>query len=186
MAKFQQQLRKFVNYKNKYFIYILFSFFIAAVFFWQYKDMKNSRHHSHSHSHSHKDSDKKISNLTDHWCKEVSEKNDPAAIARLFCPDGNLVGTVSQIKRTGAEIQAYFDYFAKLPNITILHKKYNISKVSRDVYINTAFITWTWAGLKKPLTARMSFVFKHHCIFQLHSSALPEVNTQLLNISNLI
>ena len=141
--------------------------------------MKNSRHHSHSH----KDSDKKISNLTDHWCKEVSEKNDPAAIARLFCPDGNLVGTVSQIKRTGAEIQAYFDYFAKLPGLKIIKKKYNISHVEKNVYINTAFITWSWKGLKNPIVARMTFVFRGDCIFQLHSSALPELHENLKKIS---
>jgi hypothetical protein len=127
-----------------------------------------------------------IAFLTDNWIRAVTVNHNPEEVASLFCDNASLIGTASQVKRKGKDIKLYFDYFAKLPNITILHKKYNISKVSRDVYINTAFITWTWAGLKKPLTARMSFVFKHHCIFQLHSSALPEVNTQLLNISNLI
>ena len=124
--------------------------------------------------------------LTDNWIRVVTVNHDSDEVASLFCDNASLIVTASQVKRKGKDIKLYFDYFAKLPNIKVLHKKYNISKVSRDVYINTAFITWSWAGLKKPFTARMSFVFKHHCIFQLHSSALPEVNTQLLNISNLI
>jgi hypothetical protein len=124
-----------------------------------------------------------ISKLTDKWCKEVVVNHDPVAIYQLFCKDGNLVGTVSQKKRKGKDIKLYFDYFAKLPNIKIISKKYNISKVTSDVYINTAFIKWLWDGIDEPITARMTFVFKGKCIFQLHSSALPDVNTSLVNIS---
>ena len=120
-----------------------------------------------------------ISKLTDKWCKEVTVNNDPVAIYHLFCKDGNLLGTVSQTKRKGKDIKLYFDYFAKLPNINIISKKYNISKVAHNVYINTAFIKWQWDGLSKPITARMTFVYRDKCIFQLHSSALPEVNTSL-------
>ena len=43
--------------------------------------------------------------------------------------NGNLVDTVSQIKSN--DIKLYFDYFAKLPNITVIDNKYikNISKI---------------------------------------------------------
>jgi len=121
--------------------------------------------------------------MTDKWCKEVTVNHDPLAIAQLFCKDGNLVGTVSQKKRTGKDIKLYFDYFANLPNIRILSKKYTISKVAKNIYINTAFIQWQWDDLDEPITARMTFVFKGKCIFQLHSSALPDVNNSLLDIS---
>lgn len=126
-----------------------------------------------------------ISNLTDLWIKEVSVNHDPEAIYKLFCPNGNLVGTVSQVKRKGLDIKSYFDYFAKLPDIKVVSKKYNISKVSDNVFINTAFIEWHWKGLENPITARMSFIYNGKCIFQLHSSVLPELNQSLLQITNL-
>jgi len=129
-------------------------------------------------------SENDISLLTDNWCNSVIIKHDPEAISNLFCPDGNLVGTVSQVKRKGLDIKRYFNYFAKLPNINIIKKEYNISKVTNDVFINTAFITWMWDGLEKPIVARMTFVFRNKCIFQLHSSALPDLNDKLLEVSN--
>ena len=127
----------------------------------------------------------KIAELTDLWINKVTVEHNPTAISKLFCSDGNLVGTVSQIKRKGQDIKRYFDYFAKLPGIKVIFKKYNISKVTSNVYLNTAFITWTWDGLDEPITARMTFLFRNKCIFQLHSSALPEINKNLLKISHL-
>jgi hypothetical protein len=124
-----------------------------------------------------------ITKLTDAWIKEVTVNHNPDAISKLFCSDGNLVGTVSQVKRRGQDIKKYFDYFAKLPEIKVVNKKYNISQVSKDVYVNTAFITWTWKGLKKPIVARMTFTFRKNCIFQLHSSALPDINDDLYKVS---
>ena len=126
---------------------------------------------------------KNIENLTNVWINAVTKKNNPAEVAKLFCSDANLVGTVSQIKRRGDDIKKYFDYFAKLPEIKVVKKKYNISQVSKDVYVNTAFITWTWKGLKKPIVARMTFTFRKNCIFQLHSSALPDINDDLYKVS---
>ena len=126
-----------------------------------------------------------IARLTDNWINEVTVNHDPVAISKLFCPDGNLVGTVSQVKRTGKDIEAYFDYFAKLPGIQVLKRKYNISKVTNNVFINTAFITWSWDGLPEPVTARMTFIFRDDCIFQLHSSKLPSLNDDLYEISHL-
>ena len=126
-----------------------------------------------------------IATLTDNWINEVTVNHDPRAIYKLFCSDGNLMGTVSQVKRTGNDIEGYFEYFAKLPGIKVFDKKYNISQVTKDVFINTAFITWYWDALDKPITARMTFVFRNNCIFQLHSSQLPDVNEDLLEISDL-
>ena len=125
----------------------------------------------------------KVSDLTDDWIYEVVVNHNPQKVANLFCKDGNLVGTVSQTIRRDGDIKKYFDYFAKLPGIKVLSKTYNIDKISRNVYLNTAFIEWTWDGLAEPLTARMSFLYKNKCIFQLHSSSLPELNTSLKNVS---
>ena len=124
-----------------------------------------------------------IGQLTDLWIKNVTEENNPDTIAKMFCKDGNLVGTVSQKKRQGDDIKKYFDYFAKLPEIKVVDKKYNISEIEPNVYVNTAFITWQWKGLEKPIVARMTFIFRNKCIFQLHSSALPEINQDLKKIS---
>ena len=124
-----------------------------------------------------------ISIQTDKWINAVTVENDPGQVADLFCEDGNLVGTVSQTIRTGPAIKSYFDYFALLPDIEVVDKKYDIVQVKGDVFLNTAFITWKWDGLKEPIVARMSFLFRGDCIFQLHSSALPDLNEDLKKIS---
>ena len=126
-----------------------------------------------------------ISTLTDAWIEQVTVKNSPEGATQMFCPDGTLIGTVSQAKFTGVDIKKYFDFFAKKHGIEVLNKEYNVSKVAPDVYINTAFITWFWSGLNEPIVARMTFVFREKCLFQLHSSVLPEVNDELFDISNL-
>lgn len=123
-----------------------------------------------------------IVKLTDLWIYNVTQKNDPSAVYNMFCSDGNLVGTVSQTIRRGSGILDYFHFFAKLPNIEVINKKYTINKVTSNVYINTAFVTWKWDGLDEPIIARMSFIFRNNCIYQLHSSSLPEVNDDLRNI----
>ena len=124
-----------------------------------------------------------IAKLTDQWIHEVTVNNNPDRIFNLFCNDGNLVGTVSKEKRSSIDIKKYFNYFAKLPNIEVISKDYNISKVTDNVYINTAFVTWKWGGLSEPIVARMTFVYRNNCIFQLHSSALPDLNDDLYKIS---
>jgi hypothetical protein len=129
--------------------------------------------------------EKDIAALTDEWINQVTVKNSPEGVTNMFCPDGKLIGTVSRLKRTGLYIKKYFDLFAKKPGITVLDKKYNITKVTPYVFINTAFITWFWSGLNEPVTARMTFVFRKKCLFQLHSSVLPEVNDEVFDIKNL-
>jgi len=133
----------------------------------------------------HTDKKQEIANLTDKWINIVTKKNDPKAVAKMFCRDGNLVATVSQIIRKGDNIRKYFDFFAKLPEIEVKDRKYSISKITPDVYVNTAFITWKWKGLDEPIVVRMTFVFRNKCIFQLHASALPELNESLKKISGL-
>jgi hypothetical protein len=127
-------------------------------------------------------SNQHIINLTDNWIHQVTIKNNPTAIKKLFCKDGSLLGTVSQTKRMGVKIRQYFEYFAKLKGIQVVKKEYNISKVTERVYLNTAFITWKWDAIDTPINTRMSFLYRDNCIFQLHSSQLPEVNKGLRQI----
>lgn len=121
--------------------------------------------------------------LTDKFIHGVTVTHDPQEVADLFCKDGSLVGTVSQIHRQGRDIKLYFNYFAKLPEIRVIEKTYDILEVTPDVFINTAFITWTWKGLKEPVVARMTFVVRNNCIFQLHSSKLPSLNEDLVALT---
>lgn len=130
---------------------------------------------------------KTVAKLTNEWIRLVTEKKDPDEIYKLFCGDGILVGTVSQVERKGENIKKYFDYFAKLPELEVIDKKFSISEVDKNVYVNNAWITWNWKGLEKPIVARMTFIFKETekkwCLFELHSSALPDLNKDLLQIS---
>jgi hypothetical protein len=125
-----------------------------------------------------------VEQLTDTWINYVTVQHDSQKAADLFCENGSLIGTVSQIKRTGNDIKSYFDFFVNLPGIKVFEKKYEITRISNDVYINTAFVTWYWNTLDKPVVARMTFVIKNNCIFQLHSSVMPDVNKDLVSISN--
>lgn len=124
-----------------------------------------------------------ISTLTDKWIYEVTINNNPENIQNLFCKDGSLVGTVSRVIRKGNDIKSYFNFFSKLPGIKVLNREYNIMKITNNVFLNTSFITWSWDGLKTPIVARMSFIYKDQCIFQLHSSSLPDINNDLYRIS---
>ena len=121
-----------------------------------------------------------VARLTDTWIREVTVNHDPIAIARMFCQDGSLVGTVSQVKRTGTDIRRYFDYFAKLPDIRVISKQYNISEVTPHVYLNTAFITWSWRGVGR---CGPYLFFSEQMHFPT-SSSLPELNQELLNVSD--
>lgn len=91
---------------------------------------------------------------------------------------------MSQIERKGEDIKLYFDYFANLPNIRVMDKKYQVLEIEPDVWVNNAFVTWMWDGLENPITARMTFVVKDNCIYELHSSELPKENKKLYKISN--
>lgn len=122
-----------------------------------------------------------IAKMTDRWIECVTKLNDPFAVDKLFCDDGNLVGTVSTTIRTGKSILEYFKWFTSLPNIKVLNRKYSITSITPEVYLNNAWVTWMWDGLEKPLIARMSFIFRGDCIYSLNSSALPDRPDDLPN-----
>lgn len=124
------------------------------------------------------------SQLTDKWIEEVTINRNPRAVANLFCEDATLVATVSTKLRKGKQIEEYFNFFTSLPGIKVLNRKYNLSKINNNYFINTALITWYWDGLDEPLVVRMSFIFKNDCIFQLHASVLPEKPHELYAITN--
>jgi hypothetical protein len=169
--------------KNSCYPIVIIIILVVCIIAVSYLVVNSQRNSADGFAHSKNNKAKTIRRLTDKWIQNVTEKKDPDAIAKMFCKDGNLVGTVSQEKRKGRDIKRYFDYFANLPGLKVVDKEYNISKIVPSVYLNTAFITWHWKGLEKPIVARMTFIFRNKCIFQLHSSALPELNTDLKKIS---
>jgi len=137
-----------------------------------------------------------VARSTEEWMNAVVVQSNSSAVSSLFCEDGLLVATAGlgirtknhsydgwgNLKKEGVTIKSYFDWFATLPeqNITAFH--HNIENVAANVWINQAWVNWTWQG-NPGLTARMTFVFRVTplplgrfgvCIFQLHSSQLPE------------
>ena len=125
-----------------------------------------------------------IDTLTDEWIRLVTVEKSPTQVANHFCSDGILFGTVSQTLRQGREqIENYFKYFAKLPGLQVLDKQYNISRISPGVSVNNAFITWKYDGAE-PIVARMTFIYRRGCLFELHSSGLPDLNKELKQFSN--
>ena len=120
-------------------------------------------------------SKKKVMDLTNDWIDDVTVKHDADAAADRFADDGSLFATVSPALRKGCDIVEYFNFFVNVPGIKVLHREYNISKVSNGVWLNSAFVTWKWDGLDEDgLVARMSFLYRNNKIFQLHSSLSPD------------
>ena len=153
--------------KSAFFIFILVGIIIYTFFLNFENDVNTQR----------------ISNLTDKWIENVTIEKNPNKVANMFCSDAKLVATVSKIIRRGFDIEQYFNFFTNLPNIEVLERNYNIQKITENVYINTAFLKWYWEGLVKPITVRMTFVFRDKCIVQLHASQLPEFNKDIYQIS---
>lgn len=123
-----------------------------------------------------------IKNLTDLWCAAVTNQ-DVDGVMNLFDKNATLVGTVSQIIRRGIDIRLYFNYFCNLPNIKIVNRQDNIQKIDSNTCVNIAYVTWMWDGLKDPIVARMTFVYHNNMLVHLHSSKLPEVNSDLVKLS---
>lgn len=119
---------------------------------------------------------KKFENLTNKWLDEISLNKDPTEAYKLFCSDGSFIGTVSEIKKEGEDIKSYFNYFANLPGLKVVKKTHNVSKVTDNVYTNTAFVTWSWDDLDEPLNTKIIFTFKDKCIYQLDTNKFPDEN----------
>ena len=67
----------------------------------------------------------------------------------------------------------YFDYFAKLPEIKVINKIYNIREAKR-LYKYCVCNMELERFEETSGRSRMTFVFRNKCIFQ-HSSVLPDI-----------
>ncbi len=115
---------------------------------------------------------------------KAAKKGKPLEVANLFCKDAVLVGTVAQNIRQGPNIQAYFEYFARLPKLRfkILHNPTMVD-IRDDIRQSHLLVRWNWEG--GTIVARMTFVTQGGCISLLHSSQLPEKSAGLAKIDRL-
>ena len=125
-----------------------------------------------------------VAEATDTWLNTVtsgSKKVVDETVA-LYAEDGILWGTVSeQVRDTPGEIRDYFEYFAKLPELSVSSYKGCVRMYDENFAINSGYYDFTFSkdGKTKEVPARYSFTYKKNDsnqweIIEHHSSALPE------------
>lgn len=128
--------------------------------------------------------EKEVAETTDTWLNTVTSGSEGVVdeTVALYAEDGILWGTVSeQIRDTPAEIRDYFEFFAKLPELSVSSYKGCVRMYDENVAINTGYYTFTYSedGETIEVPARYSFVYHKDDnnqweIIEHHSSALPE------------
>jgi len=110
----------------------------------------------------------------------VNSTNCNKKLIEQFSKNALLWGTFSDklSVKNSDEFNEYFNKFSKFPNLEVINKEYNISKITDDVYVNNAYIQWKWL-YRSSTTFRMTFIYKledlDYKIHQLHSSILPSL-----------
>ena len=127
--------------------------------------------------------EKDVSEATNTWLNTVTSGSEGVVdeTVALYAEDGILWGTVSeQVRDTQAEIRDYFEYFAKLPELSVSSYKGCVRTYGTDVAINSGYYTFTFSkdGETKEVPARYSFTYTQNAsnqweIVEHHSSALP-------------
>ena len=128
--------------------------------------------------------EKKVAETTDIWLNTVTSGSVGVVdeVVALYAEDGVLWGTVSeQVRDTPAEIRDYFEYFAKLPELSVSSYKGCIRMYDENLAINSGYYTFNYSkdGKTKEVPARYSFTYQKNGsnqwkIIEHHSSALPE------------
>ena len=136
--------------------------------------------------------EKEVAETTDIWLNTVTSGSEEVVdeVVSLYAEDGVLWGTVSeQVRDTPAEIRDYFQYFAKLPELSVSSYKGCIRMYDDNLAINTGYYTFTYSkdGRTKEVPARYSFVYQKDGnnkweIIEHHSSALPEAPEALQTV----
>ncbi|MDJ0580490.1 DUF4440 domain-containing protein [Crocosphaera sp.] len=136
--------------------------------------------------------EKEVAETTDMWLNTVTSGSEEVVdeVVALYADDGILWGTVSeQVRDTPAEIRDYFEYFAKLPQLSVSSYKGCIRMYDDNLAINTGYYTFTYSknGQTKEVPARYSFVYQKNGnnkweIIEHHSSALPEAPEALQEV----
>ena len=128
--------------------------------------------------------EKEVAETTDIWLDTVTSGSEGVVdeVVALYAEDGLLWGTVSeQVRDTPAEIRDYFEYFAKLPELSVSSYKGCVRMYDENLAINSGYYTFTYNkdGQTKEVPARYSFTYHKDNnnqweIIEHHSSALPE------------
>ncbi len=136
--------------------------------------------------------EKEVAEMTDIWLNTVTSGSEEVVdeVVALYAEDGVLWGTVSeQVRDTPAEIRDYFQYFAKLPDLSVSSYKGCVRMHDDNLAINTGYYTFTYSkdGRTKEVPARYSFVYQKDGnnkweIIEHHSSALPEAPEALQKV----
>ncbi len=136
--------------------------------------------------------EKEVAKTTDIWLNTVTSGSEEVVdeVVALYAEDGVLWGTVSeQVRDTPAEIRDYFEYFAKLPELSVSSYKGCVRMYEENLAINTGYYTFTYSkdGQTKEVPARYSFVYQKDGnnqweIIEHHSSALPEAPEALQKV----
>lgn len=130
------------------------------------------------------EAEKEVAATTDTWLDTVTSGSEGVVddVVALYAEDGLLWGTVSQqVRDTPAEIRDYFEYFAKLPELSVSSYKGCVRMYEENLAINSGYYTFTYNkdGQTKEVPARYSFTYYKNNnnqwkIIEHHSSALPE------------
>ena len=128
--------------------------------------------------------EKEVAEATDTWLNTVTSGSAGVVdeVVALYAEDGVLWGTVSeQVRDTPAEIRDYFEYFAKLPALSVSSYKGCIRMYDENFAINSGYYTFTFSknGATQEVPARYSFAYQKNGnnqweIIEHHSSALPQ------------
>ena len=128
--------------------------------------------------------EKEVAETTDIWLDTVTSGSEGVVdeVVALYAEDGLLWGTVSeQVRDTPGEIRDYFEYFAKLPELSVSSYKGCVRMYDENLAINSGYYTFTYTkdGQAKEVPARYSFTYHKDNknqweIIEHHSSALPE------------
>ncbi|MDJ0511180.1 MAG: DUF4440 domain-containing protein [Crocosphaera sp.] len=136
--------------------------------------------------------EKEVAEATEIWLNTVTSGSERVVdeVVALYAEDGVLWGTVSeQVRDTPAEIRNYFQYFAKLPELSVSSYQGCVRMYDENIAINTGYYTFTYSknGQTKEVPARYSFVYQKDSnnqweIIEHHSSALPEAPEALQKV----
>ena len=129
--------------------------------------------------------EKEVAETTDTWLNTVTSGSEGVVdeVVALYTEDGVLWGTVSeQLRDTPAEIRDYFEYFAKLPELSVSSYKGCVRMYDENFAINSGYYTFTYSkdGETKEVPARYSFTYQKNDsnqwkIIEHHSSSLPKL-----------
>jgi uncharacterized protein (TIGR02246 family) len=128
-----------------------------------------------------------VESATTRWLATVTSGRPNAAedVMKLYAEDAMLLGTVSeQVRDTRSEIKTYFDYFTKLPKLSVSGYR-SFIRVYGDTAINSGYYTFSYEkeGQTKVVPARYTFSYRKingkWLIEDHHSSAIPKAPEKL-------